>query len=117
MPKQKQGKVIMDIDAIMDFIFAPDEKRTTDVELEETFSPETGENKIPSSLALSKRVKRESKSGEHDQHEAIRVNLITRLLDEVDELEVDASGINCETTFGEDVAYNTLFHYGFLKQV
>lgn len=101
----------------MDFIFAPEEKRSTDVELEETFFPLDKEDAAPSAMSLAQRIKREVKSGEHSQHEAIRVNLITRLLDTVDELEVDRSGIVGDTTFGEDIAYNTLFNYGFLKEI
>ena len=101
----------------MHFIFAPDEKRTTDVELEETFVPDDEEEAPTSSMALIQRIKHESKSGEHTQHEAIRVNLITRLLDEVGDLEVDSHGVNSDTSFGQDVAYNTLFHYGFLKEI
>lgn len=101
----------------MDFIFAPGEKRTTDIELEETFVPGDDKESQPSSMALVQRIKHESKSGEHNQHEAIRVNLITRLLDEVDELTVNSDGIDGEMNFGEDVAYNTLFHYGFLREI
>ena len=107
----------MDIDAIMDFIFAPDEKRTTDVELEETFVPDEEVKNTPSSMALVQRIKHESKSGGHPQHEAIRVNLITRLLDEVSELDSESGDVVGDTSFGETVAYNTLFHYGFLKTI
>lgn len=103
----------MDLDAIMDFIFAPDEKRVSDVEIEETFIPDDSEDAAPSSMLLAQRIKHEAKSGEHTQHEAIRVNFITRLLDEVDELDTD----NLEMDLGEELAYNTLFHYGFLRQV
>ena len=68
-------------------------------------------------MALVQRIKHESKSGEHTQHEAIRVNFISRLLDSVDELDIDRGQIVGETTFGEEIAYNTLFSYGFLKEI
>jgi hypothetical protein len=107
--------VIIDVDAIMDFIFAPDEKRTTDVELEETFIPDDNEDASPSSMSLIERIKHESKKGAHEQHEVIRMNFISRLLDEVDELEYD--GLSRDSDFGQVISYNTLFNYGFLKEV
>lgn len=101
----------------MDFIFSPNEKRKTAVELEETFVPDDSEDATPSQMGLIQRIRHESKTDEHTQHEAIRVNLITRLLDEVDEMDADSEGDEGVITFGEKVAYNTLFHYGFLKRV
>ena len=101
----------------MDFIFAPDEKRSANIELEETFVPSEEEDATQSAMELIQRIKHEVKSSEHTQHEAIRAQFMSRLLDEVDELETDSRGIVGEMSFGEDVAYNTLFHYGFLKKV
>lgn len=106
----------MDLDAIMEFIFAPEEKRSSDVQLEETFLPEDEDN--PSSkLQLMQRIRHESKNGEHAQHEAIRVQMISRLLDAVDELDIDGESIVGDCNFGEEVSFNTLFNYGFLKIV
>ena len=105
----KQSKIIMDLDAIMDFIFAPDEKRTSDVEIEEAFIPD--ENN-PSSMLLAQKVKHETKNGEHEQHEAVRANFMLRLLDEID--DVDDEDLE-SLSLGEKIAYNTLFEYGFLK--
>lgn len=101
------------MEGILEFIFSPDEKRVTDIELEETFVPED-ETNPSSSMSLMQRIKHETKSGEHAQHEAIRVNLVSRLLDEVDELSLDSDE---DMSFGEKLAYNTLFHYGFVKEI
>lgn len=106
---------------MLDFIFSPDEKRNTDIVLEETFVPsenENGEIDTSSALKLIQRVKHESKNGERAQHEAIRVNLITRLLDSVDGLNVENGEIvSDDLSFGEEIAYNTMFNYGFLKLI
>lgn len=120
MSKQKEGKVVMDIDAILDFVFAPNEKRNTDIELEETFVPgddEDGEIDTSSPLRIIQRIKHEVKNGERAQHEAIRVNLISRLLDSVDGLNVESGEVVGDMSFGEEVSYNTLFNYGFLKLI
>ena len=100
----------------MDFIFAPEEKRNTNVELEETFIPQD-EDDLKSPMSLIQKIKREVKTDEHQQHEAIRVNLMSRLLDSVHDLEVESGEITDEMTFGQEVAYNTLFNYGFLKEI
>ena len=84
--------------------------------MEETFIP-FDEEDIKSQMALAKKVKHESKSGEHTQHEAIRLNLMTMLLDSVHDLDVDNGDITDEMTFGQILAYNTLFNYGFLKEI
>jgi len=104
----------------LDFIFAPSEKRNTDIELEETFVPgedEGGEIDTSSPLRIIQRVKHEVKNGERAQHEAIRVNLMSRLLDSVDGLSVESGEVVGDMNFGEEVAYNTLFNYGFLKLI
>ena len=117
MSKQKQTKVVMDIDAILDFIFSPDEKRNSDIGLEETLIPDGSDNIKQSQMVLARRVKNETKSGEHSQHEAIRLDLMQRLLDLVNELEVEDGQIVSNLTFGEAIAFNTLFNYGFLKEL
>lgn len=96
----------------MDFIFSPDEKRNSDIALEETFLADDDDK----TLSLVQKVKHETKNGEHTQHEAIRAAIVGRLFDYVDEVENDAFGDD-EVMFGTNVAYNTLFHYGFLKTV
>lgn len=103
----------------MDFIFAPDEKRATDLDLEETFGlyGDEEDNEQSQKMTLVQRIKHEYKKGEHSQHEAIRVNLVSRLLDSVDELDAEGENSSTEMTFGEEVAYNTLFNYGFLKEI
>ena len=94
----------------MDFVFDSNEKRLSDIELEETFVPEEGGKEKPSQMTLVQRIKHEVKSGQQTQHEAIRVNFITRMLDSIDEA-------NAEMTLGEEIAYNTLFYYGMLKEI
>jgi len=116
MQNDKKKVVVMDLDAIMEFIFAPEEKRSSEVQLEETFMP-LDEANPSSKLSLMERVRRERKNDEHDQHEAIRLQFIARLLDAVDQIDVEDGVLGTENEFGEEVAYNTLFNYGFLKAV
>ena len=107
----------MDVNAVLDFIFSPDEKKVSDIALTETFRalPKKDSESELSPIELIEKIKHESKSGEHTQHEAIRLNLITRLLDDMEEVDADMDETNM--TLGEIVAYNTLFHYGFFKKV
>ena len=117
MSKAKENQVVMDVNAVLDFIFSSNEKKVSDIALTETFksTPQKDGELGTSPLELIEKVKHETKSGEHAQHEAIRTNLITRLLDDIEELDVNMD--DSDMTFGEMVAYNTLFHYGFLKEV
>ena len=115
----------MDIDAVLDFIFSPNEKRTSDINLEEVYGKEVydeEDGEVPVSnnqeLSLLQRVRREAKNGEHSQHEAIRLDLFTRLYEAVSDMAVDSGTIiKSDMTFSEEIAYNTLFQYGFLKTV
>ena len=77
----------MDLYKIIDFIFDKNEKRVGDVELEETFMPSEGDNSSP--LELVQRIKREVKSGQHEQHEAIRMTFVKALIEGVSEIEGD----------------------------
>jgi hypothetical protein len=98
----------------MDFIFDSEEKRSSDVELEETFVPKDNNQDM---LKMSERVKREKKFGQNANHEAVRLNFISRLIDSVEELVLPTDEEDEEMTFGEYVAFNTLSHYGFVKSV
>ena len=57
MSKQKEGKVVMDLYKILDFVFDKNEKRDQHVELEETFIPAGDSDTSP--LELAQRIKRE----------------------------------------------------------
>ena len=105
----------MDLYKIIDFIFDKNEKRVGDVELEETFMPSEGDNSSP--LELVQRIKREVKSGQHEQHEAIRMTFVKALIEGVSEIEGDVEDSVETSNFGEEVCLNTLFHYGFYKFV
>lgn len=121
----KQNKVILDIDAVLDFIFSPNEKRTTDINLEEVYGKEVyededGEETVRNKqdLSLIQKIRRETKNGEHSQHEAIRLDLFSRLYESVGDLDVEGGSVlKSDLNFSEEIAYNTLFHYGFLKTV
>ena len=106
----------MDLDAILDFVFSPDEQRSVDVQLEERYVPVEDDDDEHPSLGLIEKYRKELKSGEHEQHEAVRLNLITRLLDSVEQLDPTVSPDQQDSTLGEVVAYNTLIQYGFLHK-
>jgi hypothetical protein len=113
--EEQKTKIVIDLDEVMNFIFAPDEKRCSNLELEETYLPLN--DSMTGKLELAQRLKRELKNGEHSQHEVIRTNMVNRLLDEVGELEVEDESIIGEYSFGEELAFNTLLNYGFIKVV
>ena len=69
-----------------------------------------------SQMELIQRIKHEKKFGEHQQHEAIKINFITTLFDIISEMSVEEDD-ESERTLGEELAYNTMFHYGFLKKI
>ena len=54
------------------------------------------------------------KNSQHDQHEAIRMNFINGLIEAVGDLDTGDESYD-DRSLGEEVAYNTLFHYGFYK--
>ena len=111
--KKEQGKVIVDLDAVFDFVFSQEE-RDVDINLEETYGvdEETKESKL-----LTK-VKRENKSSDHTQHEAIRYEFIRNLLSTFDDIEFDEDTHQpFLVTLSQEIAWNTLFTYGFLKKV
>lgn len=103
----------MDLYKILDFVFDRNEKRVENIELEETFLPPDDDS---NTLELAQRIKHEVKSGQHDQHEAIRMSFVTGLIEAVGELDTGDDSDD-ERSFGEEVAYNTLFHYGFYKVI
>lgn len=98
----------------MDFIFSPDEKRSTDISLEEVFLPNNEED--VSNTKLSQRIKREEKKGEHPQHEIIRYDLFKMLYDQISQFDFNNNSVVVDDfNFGDEVAYNTLINYGFIK--
>lgn len=102
----------------MDFIFNPEEKRNTNVELEETFLPaekEDGDNNNP--MVLVQKIKHEIKEGQHTQHEAIRHNMVNVLLEYISDIEIGNGRLPVDMGFMEEIAYNTMFNYGFLKEI
>ena len=105
----------MDLHKICDFIFDRDEKRIGDVELEETFV--AGEEGSESPMELIQRIKREVKSGQHEQHEAIRMAFVNGLIEGVNEMQMNETDSYESESLGEEVCLNTLFHYGFYKFV
>lgn len=114
MSSKKEKKFILDIDAILDFIISPDEKKGTDISLEEVFIPNQEED--TSSPVLSQRIKREEKKGEHPQHEIIRFELFKMLYEQVSQFDFnDDSIVFDDFNFGDEIAYNTLINYGLIK--
>lgn len=114
MSNQKQKKYFLDIDLVLDFIFSPDEKRSTTISLEEVSIPDSVE--VKSCTKISQKTKKEEKKDEHPQHEVIRFELFKMLYDQVSQFDLDNKSIVVDDfNFGDELAYNTLINYGFIK--
>ena len=104
----------MDLDSVLDFIFCPEEKRDIEVSIEEKYSNDEETKK----LTLDTRTKKENKTSIHTQHENFRYDLFRKMVDVFDETEWDEEK---ETpviqTMTEEICFNTLLQYGFLKKV
>lgn len=105
----------MDLDAVLDFIFCPEEKRDVDVNIEETYVNDENEK---DKIILSSKTRRENKTSNHSQHETLRYDLFRRLFDIFDETawndETNSPDIESLT---EEIGFNTLLQYGFIKKI
>ena len=104
----------MDLDSVLDFIFCPEEKRDVEVSIEETYSNDEETKK----LTLDTRTKKENKTSIHSQHENFRYDLFRKMVDVFDETEWDdEKQAPVIQTMTEEICFNTLLQYGFLKKV
>lgn len=111
--KKEQGKVIVDIDAVFDFVFSKEE-RDVDTNLEESYGIDENTN----DMKLISKVKKETKSSDHTQHEMAKYEFIRSLLVLFDDVELDENtGTAAFATLSQQLAWNTLVTYGFLKTV
>ena len=118
MPKkQQQMQYVMDLDEVFNFIFCPEEKRDIDVNIAEKYqNVKDADNKDRTVLVEKTRV--ENKSSDHSQHETIRYDLFRRLLDTFDELDFDEDTKEpLISSFTDELAFNTMFKYGFIKLI
>ena len=95
----------------MDFIFCPEEKRGVEVSIEEKYTNDADK------LSLASRTKKESKIS-NAQHENFRYDFFRKMIDVFDETDWDEEeempGIQ---TTSEEICFNTLLQYGFIKKV
>ena len=112
MPKERQ-KFIMDLDSVLDFIFCPEEKRGVETNIEEKYIKDIGN----SNMVLDSRIKKESKTS-NVQHENFRYDFLRKMIDIFDDTDWDEEeerpGIQ---TTSEEICFNTLLQYGFIKKV
>ena len=96
----------------MAFVFKNDDERMTNIDLEERYSS----NQTNDQLSLVERIKHEKKFSEYQQHEVMRFNFVNNLFETIDQMPLEGDEDE-ERSLGEELAYNTMFHYGFIKKV
>lgn len=105
----------MDLDAVLDFIFCPEEKRDVDVNIEETYVNDVNDK---DKIILASKTRTENKTSNHEQHETVRYDIFRRLLDTLDNIPWDEEeGTPTITCLTEEISVNTLLQYGFIKMV
>lgn len=110
--KKESSKVIIDLDALFDFVFAK-EDRDVDTNIEETHKLD--DDNIP--ILVSKTV-RENKSSDHTQHEAIRYEFMRNLINLFDDVELDhETNRPYIASYSQELALNTLYEYGIIKNI
>lgn len=100
------------MDAVFNYIFSKEE-RNIDTSIEETHSlNDKGE------LNLTNKVIKENKNSDRSQHEAVKYEFIRELFNILEETDIDDEiGQPLIDKVGQEIAWNTLFRYGFLKNV
>ena len=110
--KKEPSKVIIDLDVLFDFVFAK-EDRDVDTNIEETHKLD--DDNLP--ILVSKTV-RETKSSDHTQHESIRYEFIRNLINLFDDVDLDnETNRPYITSYGQELALNTLYEYGIIKNI
>lgn len=107
MRKDTKGNAIymFDMDAIMNFIFGGDIRRTNDSEITETYvANETNE------LQLINKQLREVKGNNSDTEANIKYGLLKVFIDVLRTTETE------HQTIGESVVFNTLYLNGLIKE-
>lgn len=99
-------KLIIDLDAVCDFVFSDDGRQTDTVIEEKTDS----NNTVTKTITESKLTKR-------DNHEAVRFEIVKRMFDSCAGIGIDENGTPVFEDMDEIACYNTLFQYGFYKTI
>ena len=109
----RQTKMVIDIDAVLEFIFAPDERHKSNISLQERYAKLEDVDE----LMLIEKLKQEEKGGEDSSHEAIRMNLFNMLAENISNLGADYTAPDEDTGMMEALSFNTLVQYGFIKEI
>lgn len=117
MPKKQKTQYVLDLDEVLGFIFCPEEKRDIDVNITEKYQNVKSDDGQERTVLVEK-TRVENKSSDHSQHETLRYDLFRRLLDTFDELDFDEDTKEpIISSFTDELAFNTMFKYGFIKSI
>ena len=116
----EEGKFILDIQKINDFVMDNGSQRSNETEILEHSEADSN-----GSLALKSRDLKETKLSNDANSATVRYDIFKMLFDFLDTIGFDAmdeesgmEGISLDfSTLAQSVAFNTLLSYGFLKKV
>lgn len=110
MEMKKNDKInaiyMFDMEAIMNFIFGDEDKRTNDSEITETYIA----NESTSELQLINKQLREVKGSDNSTKQNIKYDLLKVFIDILRTTETE------QQTIGESIVFNTLFLNGLIKE-
>lgn len=104
MNKEENTFYTFDLDAIMNFVFFEEDKRTNDSEITETYI-----NNDQNELTLVNKQLREVKGSDNSTKQNIKYDLLKNFIEILRTAEHNAM------TLGESITFNTMFTYGLIK--
>lgn len=107
MKKNDKNAIYMfDMEAIMQFIFGDEDKRTNDSEITETYIA----NESTNELQLINKQLREVKGSDNSTKQNIKYDLLKVFIDILRTTETEQQSI------GESIVFNTLYLNGLIKE-
>ncbi len=103
----EEKNFVLDLERIFQFVFESDNDKNVDSELTELYVMDDETNQ----LSLSSKQIREMKSGEINNKQTIRYDMVKFLLTSLLSMSEE------EVTVGETIMLNTMFREGIIKEV
>lgn len=104
------NKIIINLDAIVDWVFTGDNNRATNVEIKERVIKDKDDKVVNSERDVT-----ETKVADVSK-QTVKFELVRRMLDVLDEIPIDDDGEIVPGSLGMEATLNTLEEYGFIAE-